>query len=172
MQNVCYLCTNLFDFLTNYIYLCMRKKKNSENIGVSWTYVHVGVSWTCWTSSYRQNPAANYQKIIIFSQHILLVIANLELAVRQNWSTRQESWPWPGSWPRTQWPLWHNYRVPWLRWENLPEGQQSLQHFTNPGFMGEWPDGSHMTACLEFAKRHVNDSDNEAKDSVIWWDEG
>ena len=27
-------------------------------------------------------------------------------------------------------------------WENLPEGQQSLQQFTNLGFMGEWLDGS------------------------------
>jgi hypothetical protein len=26
----------------------------------------------------------------------------------------------------------------WLSWEN-----QSLQNFTNLGFMGEWPDGSH-----------------------------
>ena len=40
-------------------------------------------------------------------------------------------------------PFWQNYRVPWLRWENLLEGQQSLQHFTNLGFIGEWLDGSH-----------------------------
>ena len=34
-------------------------------------------------------------------------------------------------------------RVPWLRWENLLERQQYLQHFTNLGFMGEWPDRNH-----------------------------
>ena len=38
---------------------------------------------------------------------------------------------------------WQNYKVPWLRWENLPERQQSLQHFTNLAFLGEWLDGSH-----------------------------
>ena len=27
--------------------------------------------------------------------------------------------------------------------ENLPDREQSLQHFTNLGFMGEWPYGSH-----------------------------
>jgi hypothetical protein len=34
-------------------------------------------------------------------------------------------------------------RVPLWRWENLPEGQPSLQHSTNQAFMVEWPDGSH-----------------------------
>ena len=29
----------------------------------------------------------------------------------------------------------------------------------------------HMTACLEFAKRHVKHWEHEAKDSVVWWDE-
>ena len=66
----------------------------------------------------------------------------LELAVRPTWTTRQEG-PLSGKWPRTEWPLWRNYRVPWLKWENLPKGQQSLQHFINLGLMGEWPDGSH-----------------------------
>jgi len=81
-----------------------------------------------------------------------------ELAVRPNWATGQE-WPWSGRWPRTQWPL---CRVPWLRWENLPEGQKSLQHFTNIGFMGSGqteatPEKQHMTARLgfAFAKTHV-----------------
>jgi hypothetical protein len=52
-------------------------------------------------------------------------------------------------------------RVPLRRWESLPEGQQSSQHSNNQAFMVEWPDGSHslgkrhMTARLEFAKRHV-----------------
>jgi hypothetical protein len=31
------------------------------------------------------------------------------------------------------------------RWENLPEGQPSLQHSTNQGFMVEWPDRSHSS---------------------------
>uniref|UniRef100_A0A0E9XI37 Uncharacterized protein n=1 Tax=Anguilla anguilla TaxID=7936 RepID=A0A0E9XI37_ANGAN len=30
-------------------------------------------------------------------------------------------------------------------WENLPEGQPSLQHSTNKAFMVEWPDGSHSS---------------------------
>jgi hypothetical protein len=29
--------------------------------------------------------------------------------------------------------------------ENLPEGQPSLQYFTNQAFMVEWPDGSHSS---------------------------
>ena len=50
-------------------------------------------------------------------------------------------------------------KVPLWRWENLPEGQPSLQHSINQAFIVEWPDKSHssvkgMTACLEFAKRH------------------
>ena len=31
------------------------------------------------------------------------------------------------------------------RWENLPEGQPSLQHSTNQAFMVEWLDGSHSS---------------------------
>ena len=47
--------------------------------------------------------------------------------------------------------------------ENLPEGQPSLQHSTNQAFMVEWPNRSHSsekgtTARLEFAKRHLKDS--------------
>ena len=66
----------------------------------------------------------------------------LEMAFQPNWATGQEG-PWSSQWARTQWPLWQKSRVPWLRWENLTEVQQSLQHFTNLGFMWEWPDGSH-----------------------------
>ena len=36
-------------------------------------------------------------------------------------------------------------RVPLWRWENLPEGQPSLQHSTNQALMVEWPDGSHSS---------------------------
>ena len=35
--------------------------------------------------------------------------------------------------------------IPLWRWENLPEGQPSLQHFTNQTFMVEWPDRSHSS---------------------------
>uniref|UniRef100_A0AAZ3RC25 Sleeping Beauty transposase HTH domain-containing protein n=1 Tax=Oncorhynchus tshawytscha TaxID=74940 RepID=A0AAZ3RC25_ONCTS len=31
------------------------------------------------------------------------------------------------------------------RWENLPEGQPSLQQFTNQTLKVEWPDGSHSS---------------------------
>ena len=33
-------------------------------------------------------------------------------------------------------------QIPLWRWENLPEGQPSLQHSTNQAFMVEWPEGS------------------------------
>jgi len=98
----------------------------------------------------------------------------LELAIWPNWATLQEG-PWSGSWPRTQWPLWQNYGVPWLRWENLPEAQQSLQHFTNLGFMGEWSERErepllrkrHMAACMAFAKRHLKDSER-MREKILW----
>ena len=32
--------------------------------------------------------------------------------------------------------------APLWSWENLPEGQPSLQHSTNQAFMVDWPDGS------------------------------
>ena len=44
-------------------------------------------------------------------------------------------------------PYGHSERAPvslW-RWENLPEGQPSLQHSTNQALMVEWPDGSHSS---------------------------
>ena len=39
----------------------------------------------------------------------------------------------------------HSDRVPLWKWENLPEGQPSLQDSTNQAFMVEWPDGSHSS---------------------------
>ena len=33
-------------------------------------------------------------------------------------------------------------RDPMWRWEKLPEGQASLQHTTDLGFMAEWPEGN------------------------------
>ena len=41
--------------------------------------------------------------------------------------------------------LWQRSRVPLWRWENIPEGQPSLQNSTNQGVMVEWPDGSHSS---------------------------
>jgi hypothetical protein len=59
--------------------------------------------------------------------------------------------------------------------KKLPEGQESLQHSTNQAFLVEWPDGSHssvkgMTAHLEFAKRHLKDSQT-MRNKIIWSDE-
>ena len=39
---------------------------------------------------------------------------------------------------RTLWSLWQSSRVPLWRWENLPEGQPSLQHSANQAFMVVW----------------------------------
>ena len=61
-----------------------------------------------------------------------------------SWAIREEG-PWSGRWPRTRWPLWQSSKVPLWRWENLPEGQPSLQHSINQDFMVEWPDGSHSS---------------------------
>ena len=44
---------------------------------------------------------------------------------------------------------------------------------TNQAFMVEWPDGSlkrHMTARLEFAKRHLKDSQT-MRNNILWSDE-
>ena len=68
--------------------------------------------------------------------------------------------PWSGRWPRTQWSLGQSFRVHLLRWVNFPEGQPSLQHSTNQTFVvvarrKPLHCKRHMTACLEFAKRHL-----------------
>jgi hypothetical protein len=56
---------------------------------------------------------------------------------------------------------------------NLPEGQPSLQHFTNQAFMVEWPDQSHSSekahdsplgVCQEAPKGL---SDHEKQDSLV-----
>ncbi|CDQ66509.1 unnamed protein product [Oncorhynchus mykiss] len=56
--------------------------------------------------------------------------------------------------------------------ENLPERQPSLQHSTYHAFMvvaRRKPILSkrHMTARLEFTKRHLKDSDHEKQDSLV-----
>jgi hypothetical protein len=51
--------------------------------------------------------------------------------------------PRAGRWSITWWSLWQSSRVPLWRWEKLPKGQLSLQHFTNQVFKLDWPDGSH-----------------------------
>ena len=50
---------------------------------------------------------------------------------------------------------------------NLSEGQLSLQHSTNQAFMVEWPDGSHSSVNLEFAKRHLKDSQT-MRNKILW----
>uniref|UniRef100_A0AAZ3Q8F0 Transposase n=1 Tax=Oncorhynchus tshawytscha TaxID=74940 RepID=A0AAZ3Q8F0_ONCTS len=64
-----------------------------------------------------------------------------------------------------------NSRVLLWRWENLPEGQPSLQHSTNQAFIIEWPDGSHSSvAHLEFAKRHLKTL-KTMRNKILWSDE-
>ena len=57
-------------------------------------------------------------------------------------------------------------RLLW-RWENIPEGQPSLQHYSTAaglhGRVARWKpllSKRHMTARLEFAKRHVKHFQN------------
>ena len=83
----------------------------------------------------------------------------LELAARPNWEIKVEG-PWSGKWPRTQWSLWQSSKVPLLRCKNLPEGQPSLQHYQSGLYGGVTRrkpllSKRHMTACLEFSKRHL-----------------
>ena len=67
-------------------------------------------------------------------------------------------------------------RVPLWRWENLPEGQPSLQYSTNQAFYGRVArrkpllSKRYMTACLEFAKRHLKDSET-MRNKILWSDE-
>ena len=83
----------------------------------------------------------------------------LELAARPNSEQSGEKGLCQGG---DQGPDGHSDRAP----ENLPEGQPSLQHYTNQAFVVEWPNGSHSSvkkahdSRLEFAKRHLKDSQN------------
>lgn len=62
-----------------------------------------------------------------------------ELDVQPSWKIwRKET----AMWPRTQWSLWLSSRDAACRWENVPEGQASLQLSTNRSFMTECPDRS------------------------------
>ena len=96
----------------------------------------------------------------------------LELAARPNWAIGGEG-PWSGRWPKTLWSLWLSSRVPLRRWENLPEGQSSLQHITNWAFMAEWPDRSHSSVKVTWQpalpKGTKRLSDHEKLDS-LWPD--
>ena len=72
--------------------------------------------------------------------------------------------------------LWKSAGVPLWRWDNLPEGQSSLQHSTNQAFIVEWQDRSHSsvkctTAHVEFLKRRLMDSDHEKIDSLVWYNQ-
>ena len=66
-------------------------------------------------------------------------------------------------------------RVLMWRWENLPEGQPSLQYSTNQAFMvvarrKPLLSKRNMTARLEFAKRHLKDSQT-TRNNILWSDE-
>ena len=73
--------------------------------------------------------------------------------------------PGSGRWPRTRWSLWQSSRVPLWRWDNhlcsTPPNQASMK----PLFSKR-----HMTAHLEFAKRHLKDSQT-IKNKILWSDE-
>ena len=84
--------------------------------------------------------------------------------------------PWQGRWPRTRWSLWLSSRVPLWRWEHLPKKQPSQQQSTNQAFYGRVArlkplfSKTHMTACLKFAKWHLNDSQT-MRNKILWSDE-
>ncbi len=91
----------------------------------------------------------------------------LEQASRPNWAIWGEE-PLSGRWPRARWSLWQSFSFSLWREENLPEEQPSLQHSTNQACMvvarrkpllGK----RHMTARLEFPKRH------SGSNSLVWW---
>ena len=48
----------------------------------------------------------------------------------------------PEWWPRRRYSLWLSSKGPVWRGEKIREGQLSLQHSTNLGFIAQWPDGS------------------------------
>jgi hypothetical protein len=74
--------------------------------------------------------------------------------------------PWSGRLPRTKCSLWQSSSVLLWRWENLPEGQPS-------GLYGRVArrkpllSKCHMTARLEFAKRHLKDSQT-LRNKILW----
>ena len=84
----------------------------------------------------------------------------LELATWPNWAFGGKR-PWSGRWPRTRWSLCQRSIIPLWRWENLPEGQPSLQHSPNQAFMVEWPGWNHYSVkgtwqpTWEFSKWHL-----------------
>ncbi|KAL0203674.1 hypothetical protein M9458_001692, partial [Cirrhinus mrigala] len=56
------------------------------------------------------------------------------------------------------------------REEKLQEEQPSLQHSTSRACIVEWPNGSHPSARLESAKRHLKDSQT-MRNKILWSDE-
>ena len=90
----------------------------------------------------------------------------LELAARPNWAVRGEG-------PDVHW---QSSRVSLWRWENLPEGHSSHAALNQSGLYG-WVarrrpllSKRHMTACLEFDKRHLKDSQT-MRNKILWSDE-
>ncbi len=72
---------------------------------------------------------------------------------------------------------WQSSSVSLWSYENLPEGQPSLQHSTNQAFLVEWLNGSHSspkgtwqpTWSLPEAPKGL--SDHEKQDSLVWWNQ-
>lgn len=69
-----------------------------------------------------------------------------EMTPGPNWAIGG-GWPWLGRWPRTWWLLWQSFSITLSKWENLVEGQPSVQHFINQTFMEEWPEKAHDNLC-------------------------
>ena len=91
---------------------------------------------------------------------------------RPNWAIVGEG-PCSGRWPRTSWSLWKSSRVPLWSWENLLEGQPSLQHSINQPFIVEWPDGGDSVKgtwqpTWSLPKGIWRLSDHEKQHSLFW----
>ena len=71
----------------------------------------------------------------------------LELAAWPNWAIGGEG----------PWSIWQSSRVPLWRWENLPEGQPSLQHYTNQAMRNKilWSYETKIELFDLNAKRHI-----------------
>jgi hypothetical protein len=57
------------------------------------------------------------------------------------------------------------------RWENLPEGQPSLQYSTNHAFKVEWQNGSHFSvkahdSLLGVCERHLKTL--KPGENILW----
>ena len=95
-------------------------------------------------SAALRSPRTQLPPSFLNGRHLEPLKLFWELSARPNWIIKGEG-HWSGRWPRTRWLLWQSSRVPLWWWENLPEGQPSLQHSTNQALKVEWPNGSHSS---------------------------